>query len=287
VKSENLKWSINGKICLITGATSGIGKATAIELARRGAHVVYTARNLEKARIVKEEIISKTQNSNIEFFACELSSFGSIKTFVDNFKSKYSRLDVLINNAGLWEAQRKLSKDGIELTFAVNYLAPFLLTNLLLDLLVKSAPSRIINVSSELHRKGTIDFDDLESKKRYNGMKAYYNSKLAIILFTKELARRLQGSGVSANIAHPGLVKTDIYRSLPYLVKQFIFLFGAITPEEGAITSVYLAASEEVSNISGEYFARGKVSKSSDESYDVEKAEKLWDVSVGYVKKFT
>jgi NAD(P)-dependent dehydrogenase (short-subunit alcohol dehydrogenase family) len=280
------KWTIEGKTCLITGATSGIGKATAIELAKRGAQIIYTARDLEKAKIVKEEIISKSQNNDVEFFECELSSLESIKKLAENFKKRYLALHVLINNAGLWEAHRKLSKDGIELTFAVNYLAQFLLTDLLLGLLKKSAPSRVINVSSELHRKGKINFDDLELKKHYNGMKAYYNSKLAIVLFTKELARRLQGTGVTANIAHPGLAKTDIYRALPSIEKKLIFLFGAITPEEGAKTSICLAMSDEVSNISGEYFARGKITKSSDESYDIEEVRKLWNISVEYVKKY-
>ncbi len=286
MEKENLEWSVKDKTCLITGVTSGIGKETAIELAKKGARIVYTARDLQKAKIVKEEIISKSRNNNVEFFECELSSFESIKKFAGNFKERYSALHILINNAGTWEAHRKLSKDGVEMTFAVNFLSQFLLTNLLVDLLKKSAPARIVNVASELHRQGKINFDDPELKKHYNGMNAYYNSKLAVVLFTKELARRLQGSGVTANAAHPGLVKTEIFRVLPSIVKKFIFLFGAITPEEGAKTSIFLATSDEVSNTSGEYFAKEKATKSSAESYNIELAKKLWDVGNGYVKDY-
>jgi NAD(P)-dependent dehydrogenase (short-subunit alcohol dehydrogenase family) len=285
MKNENLEWSVKDKICLITGATSGIGKATAIELAKRGAKIIYTARDLQKAEIVKEDIVSKSQNHNVEFFECELSSFESIKKFSDKFKERYSALHILINNAGLWEARRKISKDGIEITFAVNYLAPFLLTNLLLDLLKKSAPSRIINVSG-LHSIGKFDLNDLESKRHYNGMHTYSNSKCEIILFTKALARRLENSGVTANIAQPGMVRTGLYRDLPLIAKKFIFLFGAVSPDEGAKTTIYLATSNEVSNISGEYFEKEKITSSSDKFNNKEEAEKLWEISTTYIKKY-
>ncbi len=285
MEERKSKWSIRGKTCLITGATSGIGKVTAMELARRGANIVCTERNIKKAEKVKGEIISKTQNLNIDFLECDLSSFKSIKNFVESFKLKYSALHVLINDAGVWNAKRKLSEDGIENTFAVNYLAPFLLTNLLLDVMKQSAPARIINVSSEFHRRGKIDFDKLEFKKHYNSIQAYSQSKLALILFTKILSRRLKGTGITVNAAHPGLVKTEIFRDLPFVLKKAIHLF-ALTNEEGAKTSIYLATSKEVSNISGEYFAREKITKSSDESYDIEKAKKLWDVSIEYVREY-
>lgn len=284
--NNNLDWTVDGKTVLITGATSGIGKVTAIELAKSGANVIYTARNLEKARRTKEEIISATQNKNVDYIECDFSSFESISKFVSMFKERYSSLNVLINDAGLWESKRKVSKDGIEMTFQVNYLAQFLLTNLLLEELKESAPSRIINVSSALHKKGKIDFEDIAEPHHYNGMQAYYNSKLAIVLFTKELANRLQGSLVTANIAHPGLVKTDLYRTLPQIVKSFIFMFGAIVPEEGAKTPVYLATAAEVSNISGEYFARKKVEEPLELSNDVELAKRLWDFSYNLVKDY-
>jgi NAD(P)-dependent dehydrogenase (short-subunit alcohol dehydrogenase family) len=285
MEDRKSKWFIKGKTCLITGATSGIGKVTAMELARKGANIVFTTRSIGKAEKVKDEIISKTQNLNIDFLECDLSSFKSIKNFVEYFNLKYSALHVLINDAGVWNAKRKLSKDGIENTFAVNYLAPFLLTTLLLDVIKQSAPARIINVSSEFHRKGKIDFDDLEFKKHYNSIQAYSQSKLALILFTKELSRRLKGTGVTVNAVHPGLVKTEIFRDLPFVLKKLVHLF-ALTNEEGAKTTIYLAVSGEVSNISGKYFAKEKIIKSSDESYDIGKAKKLLDVSVEYVREY-
>ena len=285
MEERKSKWSIRGKTCLITGATSGIGKVTAIELARRGANIVCTARSIGKAEKVKGEIISKTQNLNIDFLECDLSSFGSIKKFVENFKSKYSALHILINNAGVWGIRRRLSKDGIENTFAVNYLAPFLLTNLLLDTIKKSMPARIINVSSEMYRGATINFEDLEFKRHFGGIKAYSHSKLALILFTRELARKLQGTGVTVNAVHPGLVRTEIFRALPVFIKKFIYMF-ALPPEEGAKTSIYVATSDEISDISGEYFAKEKIEKASDESYNLEEAKKLWNMSIEYVKKY-
>ncbi|MGB9695367.1 MAG: SDR family oxidoreductase [Caldisericaceae bacterium] len=276
---ENSVWTLDGKTCLITGATSGIGKVTAVELAKRGANIVFTARNMGKAEHTKEEIISASQNKNVEYFECDLSSFASIAEFVNEFSAKHSALHVLINNAGLWEARKKMSKDGIEMTFQVNYLAQFLMTNLLLPKLRSSAPARIINVSSALHKKGKISFEDITNPRHYSGMQAYYDSKLAIVLFTKELARRLEGSSVTANVVHPGLVRTDIYRALPQFVKRFIFMFGAISPEEGAKTTVYLATASEVLNISGEYFAKEKVDVPLEVSNDKQLSKDLWDFS--------
>ncbi len=269
------------KTILITGATSGIGKATAIALAKMGATIVFTARDAQKGERAKKEIIKASNNKNVEFLQCDLASIDSIRSFCGKFKAKYRRLDVLINNAGIWNTKRKDSADGIEETFAVNYLAPFLMTNLLLDLLQKSAPSRIINVTSEFHM-GTINFNDIEFKKSYSGTKAYAQSKLAVILFTRLLAKKLQGTSVTANCLHPGFVASGLSRDSGSIARTFFNLFGK-RPQIGAETSVYLATSRAVENITGEYFAGKKIRKSSKESYNMETAKRLWDLSAKYV----
>ena len=273
---------MNSKTILITGATSGIGKATAIALAKMGATVIFTARDEQKGEWAKKEIIQASGNKNVEFLYCDLTSFDSIRSFCGKFKAKYKRLDVLINNAGVWNDKRKESKDGIEETFAVNFLAPFLMTNLLLDLLKKSAPSRIVSVTSGLHR-GTVNFSDIEFKKSYSGMRAYGHSKLAIILFTRLLAKKLKGTGITVNCVHPGLVATDLSRDSGAVSRAFFKTFGK-SPEKGAETSVYLAASRAVENITGEYFVDKKIERASKESYDLAMAEKLWDAAKKFVR---
>lgn len=271
---------MKGKIVLITGATSGIGKETAIGLAKLGANIVFTARNLQNGEMTKDEIIKNSHNNKLDFIYCDLASFESIQSCCDEFKAGYDQLHVLINNAGIWNSKRRESKDGIEETFAVNYLAPFLMTNLLLDVLKKSRPSRIINVSSQAH-KGTINFDDIEFKKSYSGWKTYSHSKLAIILFTKLLAKKLEGTGVTANCVHPGMVATNLGRD-SNIISRTIFRWFGKDPEKGAETTIYLASSPEVENITGEYFADKKIKQSSAESNDMAMAEKLWDVSAKY-----
>ncbi len=274
------------KIILITGGTSGIGKETARALAAAGATVVFTARDAGKGKAVKEEIIRETGNRNIEYLLCDLASLSSIRECVGEFRKRYQRLDVLINNAGVLPQERQESKDSIELNLAVNFLAPFLLTNLLLPLLKKSAPSRVINVSSSMHREGTIDFNDLQSKKSFDKYKAYAQSKLALLLFTKKLARDLKGSGVTVNALHPGVVGTEMtmqnVRGMNPLA-AFIFKRTLITPVQGAETSVYLAISPEVANTSGEYFDKKKVAPASPLVSDEELATKLWDISAKLV----
>ena len=192
------------KVCLITGATSGIGKATAMGLANMGASVVMVGRDRGRGEAALAEIKEKSANASVDLLLADLSSQEEVRRLADEFKEAYPRLDVLINNAGVFRSERITTADGLEMTFAVNHLAYFLLTNLLLDVLKASAPSRIVNVSSGDHRNGTIDFDDLQGEKGYKGAKAYSQSKLANVLFTYELARRLEGTGVSANCLHPG-----------------------------------------------------------------------------------
>jgi len=275
---------MEGKVCLITGATSGIGKETALALARMGATVVFTARNPEKGRTTRDQIIASSRNETVDALECDLSSLSSVRDFCTIFQARHTRLHVLVNNAGTWEKERKVSKDGIENTFVVNHLAPFLMTNLLIDTLKNSAPARIISVSSGLHG-GTINFDDVEFRTNFKGMKAYRQSKLANILFTKELSRRLIGTGVTANCLMPGLVATDLSRNASAFNRSFFRIFGA-SPEKGAETSIYLASSPEVANISGQCFRKRKVVKTSKESSDPALAKRLWDLSEKYTEKW-
>lgn len=272
--------TLKSKTILITGATSGIGKETAIGLAELGATIVFTARDKQKAKSTKKEIIEKTGNKNIDHIECDLSSFASIRNFCKEYKSRYKKLHILINNAGVWNFKRKQSIDGIENTFHVNYLAPFLMTNLLLDTIKKSAPARIINVSSGLHR-GTINFDDIEFKKSFSSMKAYSQSKLALILFTRHLAKKLEGTKVTVNSVHPGFIATDLGRDAGQITNKFFRLFGK-SPKKGAETSIYLASSPEVETVTGEYFVNKKMTQSSKKSYDMDLAKRLWSVSKKY-----
>ena len=273
---------MKNKIILITGATSGIGKETALGLANLGAIIVFTTRDVIKGEKTKKELIAKTNNKNIHMLTCDLASFESIKNCCNEFKSKFDKLHVLINNAGVWDFKRKESKDGIENIFAVNYLAPFLMTELLLDLLIKSKPSRIINVTSGMHY-GTINFNDIEFKQKFSGAKAYRQSKLALILYTRLLAKKLKGKGVTVNAAHPGMNKTDLGRDAGGFSKMIFKMMGK-DPSIGAETSIFLASSPDIENITGEYWAKKEIKKSSKESYNMDLAEKLWDVSKKYLK---
>jgi len=273
---------LKNKIILITGATSGIGKETALGLAKMGATVVFTSRDDIKGEKTKKELIAKTNNKNIHMLNCDLASFESIKNCCNEFKSKFDKLHVLINNAGVWDFKRRESKDGIENIFAVNYLAPFLMTELLIDVLKKSKPSRIINLTSGMHY-GTINFNDIEFKEKFSGAKAYRQSKLGLILYTRFLAKKLEGTGVTVNTVHPGMNKTDLGRDAGGLSRVIFKMMGK-NPKIGAETSIYLASSPKVENITGEYWAKKEIKKSSKESYDMDLAEKLWHVSTKYVK---
>lgn len=274
---------MNGKVILVTGATSGIGKIAALELAKKGATVVIVGRDPAKTQATVGEIKNQTRNASADGLVAELSSMAEVRGLAVEFRKRYSRLGVLINNAGNIFARRQVSADGYELTFAVNHLSHFLLTNLLLDVLGASAPSRIINVSSRSHEGSTIDFDDLQSQRNYGigGGRAYSRSKLANIMFTYELARRLEGTGVTANALHPGTVATHFGESNGGLmgVAMKVFHRFAITPEAGADTIVYLASSPEVEGNTGLYWEKRRPVQSSQASYDESAQKRLWDAS--------
>jgi NAD(P)-dependent dehydrogenase (short-subunit alcohol dehydrogenase family) len=274
-----------GKICLITGGTSGIGKSTAQALANMGATVVIVGRNAPKTAQVVEEIRAASGNQNVDFLLADLSSQQEVQRLADEFKRKYSFLHILINNAGAAFLKRQLSVDGLEMTFALNHLAPFLLTNLLLNTLKASAPARIINVSSDAHASGKIEFDNLQGERAY-GFKTYGNSKLSNILFTVELAGRLQGTAVTVNALHPGLVATSFGKNTGGIIAA---LFGivaplvAVSPEKGAETSIYLASSPSVDGITGKYFYHSRMIPAAPQAADMVVARKLWDVSADMV----
>ncbi|MFL5700075.1 MAG: SDR family oxidoreductase [Ktedonobacteraceae bacterium] len=280
------KSSMHGKICMVTGANSGIGKATALALAQMGATVVMVCRDRARGEEARSEITTKSRNNAVDLLLADLSSQQSIRQLVENFKQRYTHLHVLINNAGAAFPGRRETVDGLEMTFAVNYLAPFLLTNLLLDVLKASAPARIVNVSSNSHKSGYIQMDDLQEEKHYRSMRVYGQSKLAVVLFTYELARRLQGTGVTANCLHPGFVAThfgqrDAGPAFRLLVK-LIGSFGT-SPQEGAKTSIYLASSPEVEGVTGKYFVKSIPKRSAAISYDESLQRQLWEQSAKLV----
>jgi NAD(P)-dependent dehydrogenase (short-subunit alcohol dehydrogenase family) len=281
LETEKHGSGMDEKVCLITGATSGIGKATATGLANMGASVVMIGRDRGRGEAALAEVKEKSTGASLNLMLADLSSQEEIRRLADEVKESYPRVDVLINNAGVIRSERITTADGLETTFAVNHLAHFLLTNLLLDALKASAPSRIVNVASGEQRNGTIDFDDLQGEKGYKGAKAYSQSKLATVLFTYELARRLEGTGVSANCLHPGVVGTNLGSGVSGV---FGFTVRALrplmkSPEKGAQTSVYLASSPEVEGVSGRYFAKKAEARSSDASYDERLARRLWEAS--------
>jgi Dehydrogenases with different specificities (related to short-chain alcohol dehydrogenases) len=266
---------MTGKVCIVTGANSGIGKVTALELARMGARIVMVCRDRARGEAALAEIKQATGNDQLELMLCDLSSQADIRRFADEFKATHSRLDVLVNNAGVYLRKRQTTVDQLEATFAINHLGYFLLTNLLLDLLKQSAPSRIVNVSSGAHASGHINFDDLQGEKSYSGVKAYCNSKLANILFTRELARQLAGTQVTANCLHPGAVATGIFRSLPRPLEALIKLV-TMSPEKGAQTTIYLASSPAVETVTGKYFVKCAEARPSTEAQDDQIASRLW-----------
>jgi NAD(P)-dependent dehydrogenase (short-subunit alcohol dehydrogenase family) len=277
---------MDGKICLVTGATSGIGEATALALARQGAITIVVGRNPKKSEKVVSRIKAKTGNTSVEYLIGDLSSQKDIRQLSEEFKRRYRRLDVLINNAGGKFVARRLTVDGCEWTFAVNHLAYFLLTNLLLDRLRESEKGRIINVASGSHRDVSgIDFDDLQSEKEYVGKRAYAQSKLANILFTYELARRVEGSGLTANALHPGGVITNFCKNNGWIswlkhVTAHLLARNLVGPAEGAKTCVYLATSPDVEGVTGKYFSNLQPIRSSNASYDKEASVRLWNVSL-------
>ncbi|MFX0000165.1 MAG: SDR family oxidoreductase [Candidatus Hermodarchaeota archaeon] len=271
--------SMQGKFCLITGANSGIGKATAIGLAKLNAHIVMLCRDKTRGEEAKSEIITESGNESIDLLLADLASQQSIRQFVAELQMKYDKLHILINNAGVNPSKRYETVDGLEKTFAINTLAPFLLTNLLLPTIKNSIPARIINVASAVQSK-SINFENLQFNKHFRSWKTYSQSKTALIIITYEFARRLNGSGVTVNCLHPGGVKTNIIQDYKGIIKFFtkiIFSF-AKNPEEGAKTSIYLASSPKVEKVSGKYFIDKKEAKSKDVTYNKSIAERLWNI---------
>jgi NAD(P)-dependent dehydrogenase (short-subunit alcohol dehydrogenase family) len=281
VVSEIANGGMEGKVVLITGGTSGIGRAAATALAAMGAEVVVTGRSKERGEAAVEEIRGTSGNKGVSLVLADLAVQAEVRELAQEFRERHDRLDVLVSNAGLIQSRRTETPDGLELTLAVNHLAPFLLTNLLLDLLKKSAPSRVITVSSEARRGASINFDDLQSERRYRAFQVYGMTKLANILFTYELAERLKGTGVVANCLHPGAVNTNFgssNRSFGTLLFRAFKPFMR-TPEEGADTVVYLASSSEVGSMTGGYLTDRKVVSSFDEPHDEATQKRLWEVS--------
>ena len=271
--------SMKGKICLVTGATSGIGLETAGGIAELGATVIITGRNEDLGKQVVENIKQRTGNGFIELLIADFSSQKEVHRLADEIEKRYDKLDVLINNAGLYQPDHTLTVDGIEQTFAVNYLAPFLLTHRLMKLLKKGAPSRVINMGSSFHKRGKINFEDINFTKDYSGMQAYMNSKLALILFTYQLSTKINGFGVTSNTLHPGIVKTNLPRArgfYSFLLKAAPFF---ITAKQGAQTAIYLASSPEVEYVTGKYFIKKQPAKSSKLTYDLSLQERMWELS--------
>lgn len=269
------------RVCLVTGANSGIGKETAAKLAELGASVVMVCRNRERGEEAMAAIRKRSRSDSVELLLADFASLESVRALAKEYLEKHDSLHVLVNNAGVAVVRRSVTIDGFETTFQVDYLSHFLLTNLLLDALKKCAPSRIVNVSSASHYDGHLDLDDLQLARGYGVMKAYSRAKLAQVLFTYELSRRLEGTGVTVNCLHPGAVATNIWKSSlgPFSFLGNITKLFLISPMAGAETPVYLASSQEIEEVTGKYFDRKREKKSAAESYDRELAGKLWTES--------
>lgn len=276
------RWDMRGRVCLITGATSGIGLAAAEGLAHLGATTLLVGRHPARLEAARARVGAQGDPSRVHGFLADLSDMTQVRRLAREVLETFPRLHVLVNNAGAFFLRRQESVDGFEMTLAVNHLAPFLLTNLLLDALRAGAPARIVNVASAAHHDGRIHFEDLQLRRGYNGWKAYAQSKLANVLFTYELARRLAGTGVTVNALHPGWVATRIGDNNGLLARLALRIarLTALSPEEGAEGIVYLAASPEVEGVTGRYFVRTREARSSRLSYDEETARRLWDASL-------
>src|SRR5579872_631153 len=272
---------LQGKICLVTGSTSGIGKVTARELANRGASVVLVSRSRAKGEATQAEIQQATGNSQVELLVADLSLLEDVHRLVAEFQQTHPYLHLLVNNAGGAYPRRTLTSEGFEATLAVNYLAPFLLTELLLDTLKASAPARIVNVSSSQHANASIEFDNLQGEKKYTNLGNYGQAKLALLLWTYELTRRLEGTGVTVNALHPGVVASNFAAGMSgpaalavKLLKPFL-----LTSEQGAQTTLYLATSPQVEGVTGKYFVKSHEKPSSSRSYDQAVGARLWEVT--------
>ena len=271
---------MEGKVIVVTGSNSGIGKETTKALARMGATVVMAVRNREKGEMARAEIVEESGNKLVSVMVCDMASGGSIKRFSEEFRSRHDRLDVLINNAGAVFAKRQLSVDGIESSMAVNYIGPFLLTRELLPLLEASAPSRIVNVSSGLSGNAEFDFDDLQRETGYKGMQAYAGSKLMLTTYTLEQARRLEGTGVTANVVEPGFVATNLGRNSGSLLNSVMFTLVRpmqVTPEKAAENTVYAATSPDLEGVTGKVFSKKQEKETPPITHDGEARRRLWE----------
>jgi retinol dehydrogenase 14 len=278
---DNSNGGMGGTTVLITGGTSGIGKATAVAIAAMGANVVVVGRNQERGGAAVEEIKVQSHNESVELMLADLSVQAEVRRLAEGFLERYDRLDMLVNNAGLVQSKRTETPDGIETTLAINHLAPFLLTNLLLGCLEQSAPSRVITVSSEAQRWGTMDFEDMQSRRKYRGFPVYGMTKLANIMFTYELAERLDGTDVSANCLHPGSVGTNFGQNNRDAMALFFRTFKPFmrSPEQGADTLIWLASSPEIDGVSGKYFSDRKEIEAKKVAYDPAARRRLWEIS--------
>ncbi len=285
---KDSSWSVKDRTCVVTGGNSGIGLHTALGLARLGARVALVSRSRERGEAALETIRAAlaadrgAQGGTVELVVGDLGSLGSTRALADELLGRYPAIHVLVNNAGLWMAERRVTTDGLETTFAVNHLAPFLLTNLLLERLRASAPARIVNVSSEGHRRGRLDWDDLQAERGFGPVKAYCDSKLANVLFTRELARRLEGSGVTTNALHPGVVNTNIAQNAPRPLRWLAERLGPLllaTPEQGARTSLHVATSPALEGVSGRYFKSCREARPGRAAQVDADARRLWAIS--------
>ena len=277
---ENI--DMNGKVVMITGANSGIGKETAIELAKMGANIVMVCRSRERGEKALEKIKEMANSEKIELLIADLADQSSIRKMVERFKKSHDKLHVLINNAGVMLSKRTTTPEGYERTFAINHLGHFLLTNLVLDMLKASSPARIINVSSSAHKFAKLNFDDIDNEHKFSGFRTYANSKLFNILFSYELARRLEGTEVTVNALHPGVIRTNLGKdNTNKLIRLLstIFRLFMMSSKKGARTTVYLANSPDVENVNGKYFVNRKQKKSSKISFEQTLQNKLWEIS--------
>jgi NAD(P)-dependent dehydrogenase (short-subunit alcohol dehydrogenase family) len=271
---------MDGRVCLVTGGNAGIGEATAAGLARLGADVTIVSRDAAKGKAAADRIKADT-GRRVRVLPGDLGSLAGVRALAERVRDALPRLHVLVNNAGLLATERRETPDGFELTFGVNHLAPFLLTNLLLDRLVESGTARVVNVSSALYARGALDFEDLQMEKGFDGFKAYARSKMCNVLFTRELARRLEGRGATANSLHPGVVRTGLADDAKGLVGRGMRLVQPLltSPAKGARTSIHLAASHDVATVSGAYFVNCRARKVTRYARKPEHARLLWTVS--------
>lgn len=281
MSSDESPAPMKGRVCLVTGATSGIGRQTALQLAELGATVVLVARDPGRGATTRDEIGARTGSDRVDLLIADLTSQAQVRRLAGDFRSRYGRLHVLVNDAGAYVPDRRVTVDGLESTFALNHLAPYLLTNLLGDLLVAGAPARVVTVTSGAQVMGRIDFDDLQGERRYRPQRAYAQSKLANVIFTYELARRLEGTGVTATCVHPGAVRTRFGRDSTGLFRLAVLVSRPFSRSvaRGADTVVWASSSPEAAGLSGQYLFDRSARRTNPQSYDSDVARRLWDVS--------